>query len=51
MARAPQANPSKMTNYRKTSDDAAVHEGKKEGLLDKKGKKSSRGEHRETIDL
>lgn len=50
LARGGQQNPQKNAGHRRASQDGTDYDSKKEGLLDKKAKKS-RGEHRETLDL
>lgn len=50
IARAQQPASGKQTNYRKTSMDVAMGEGRKEGLLEKKSKRS-KGELKETVDI
>lgn len=50
IARGQQTGSGKQANYRKTSMDGGISEGKKEGLLEKKSKRS-RGELKETVDI
>jgi hypothetical protein len=50
LARGGQQNPQKNAGHRRASQDATDYDSKKEGLLEKRAKKS-RGEHRETLDL
>lgn len=50
IARAQQPSSLKQASYRKTSMDVATGEGRREGLLEKKSKRS-RGELKETVDI